>query len=71
MRGRLVNLLPDLAHKRRQRKVDMERETGLSAMTIHNAYKDPPSYSLKTLTIFCGTLNCQPNDLLLFVPEEE
>ena len=71
MKGRLVNLLPDLAHRRRLRKVDLEKETGLSSMTIHNAYKDPPSYSMKTLKIFCGVLNCQPNDMMRFVPEEE
>jgi DNA-binding Xre family transcriptional regulator len=71
MKGKLISLVPDLMHKRRIRSVDLQKESGLSAMTIHTIANGALPKTSKTLCALCGALNCQPNDLLLFVPEEE
>ena len=71
MRGKLISLVPDLMHKRRMRAVDLQEESGLSAMTVHKLANGSPIMSTKTVKVLCGTLNVQPSDLRLFVPEDE
>ena len=70
MKGKLVSLIPDLMHKRRIRSVDLQKESGLSPMTIHTIANGALPKTSKTLEKLCGALQCQPNDLLLFVPEQ-
>ena len=71
MKGKLISLVPDMMHKRRIRSVDLQKESGLSAMTIHTIANGAVPKTAKTICALCGAFNCQPNDLLLFVPEEE
>ena len=71
MKGNLISLVPDLMHKRRIRAVDLQKESGLSPMTVHKLATGSPIMSTKTVEVLCGTLNVQPSDLRLFVPEEE
>ena len=71
MTGKLISLVPDLMHKRKLRAVDLQKESGLSHMTVHTIANGAVPKTSKTLEKLCGALNCQPNDLLLFVPEEE
>ena len=70
MNGKLISLVPDLMHKRRIRAVDLQKESGLSPMTIHTIANGALPKTSKTLEKLCGALQCQPNDLLLFVPEQ-
>ena len=69
MNGKLISLVPDLMHKRRIRAVDLQKESGLSAMTVHTIANGALPKTAKTICALCGAFNCQPNDLLLFVPE--
>ena len=71
MRGKLISLVPDLMHKLKLRNVDMQKETGLSAMTVHKLAKGSPVMSTKVVETMCGTYNVQPSELRMFVPEEE
>ena len=71
MQGKLISLVPDLMHKRRIRAVDLQKESGLSAMTVHKLANGSPVMSTETVRILCGTFSVQPSDLRLFVPEEE
>ena len=71
MKGKLISLIPDLMHKRRIRSVDLQKESGLSPMTIHTIANGEVPGSSYTIEKLCGAFNCQPNDLMLFVPEEE
>ena len=71
MKGTLISLVPDLMHKRRIRAVDLQKESGLSTMTVHKLANGSAIMSTKTVRILCGTFNVQPSDLRLFVPEEE
>ena len=71
MKGKLISLIPDLMLKRRIRSVDLQKASGLSAMTIHTIANSALPKTSKTICALCGAFNCQPNDLLLFVPEEE
>ena len=71
MTGKLISLVPDLMHKRRIRAVDLQKESGLSPMTIHTSANGAVPKTSKTLAKLCGAFNCQPNDLLLFVTKEE
>jgi DNA-binding Xre family transcriptional regulator len=71
MKGKLVSLVPDLMHKRRIRSVDLQKESGLSAMTIHTIANGALPKTAKTICALCGAFNCQPNDIMRFVPEEE
>ena len=71
MKGKLISLVPDLMHKRRIRAVDLQKESGLSSMTVHKLANGSPVMSTKTIEILCGVFNVQPSDLRMFVPEEE
>ncbi len=70
MTGKLISLVPDLMHKLKLRNVDLQKETGLSAMTVHKLANGSPVMSTKTIEILCGTFNVQPSELRMFVPEE-
>ena len=70
MKGKLISLVPDMMHKRRIRSVDLQKESGLSAMTIHTIANGAVPKTAKTICALCGAFNCQPNELLLFVPED-
>ena len=70
MKGKLISLVPDLMHKRRVKSVDLQKESGLSAMTIHKLASGNKTMSTKVVETLCGTFNVQPSDLRVFVPEE-
>ena len=70
MKGKLVSLIPDMMHKRRVRSVDLQKESGLSSMTIHTIANGAIPKTSKTLEKLCGAFNCQPNDLMRFIPKE-
>ena len=70
MTGKLISLVPDLMHKRRMRAVDLQKESGLSAMTIHKVANGSPVMSTKTVEVLCGTFNAQPGEIRMFVPED-
>ena len=71
MKGKLISLVPDLMHKRRIKSVDLQKASGLSAMTIHTIANGALPKTAKTICALCGAFNCQPNDIMRFVPEEE
>ncbi|MBD3882145.1 helix-turn-helix transcriptional regulator [Phormidium tenue FACHB-886] len=47
--------------------------TGLHPVTVSklkNTYEMPPRLDRVTLLKLCSTLNCQPGDLLRYIPDE-
>jgi len=69
MKGKLISLVPNLMHERRIRSVTLQRISGLSAMTVHTIANGALPKTAKTICALCGAFQCQPNDLLLFVPD--
>ena len=71
MKGKLISRVPDLMHKRRMKSIDLQEESGLSAMTVHKLANGSATMSSETVRVLCGTFGGQPSDLRLFVPGEE
>ena len=67
IRSRLHNIMGD----RRLKLVDVQRITGLAYGTLHEIYhgrQERMGYS--TLDALCKGLDCQPSDLLEYLPED-
>lgn len=51
---------------------ELERRSGVNKNTLHSLYKNKATrYDAATLDRICKTLDCQPGDLLQYIPEEE
>lgn len=51
---------------------DVHKETGLNRNTISNLYHEKATrIDFETINRLCHLFNCQPGDLLEWVPEEE
>ena len=59
--------------EKRLRISDLARLTGLAPETISKYYHDKgvTAVEMETLNRLCKALNCQPGDLLVYVPDEE
>lgn len=58
--------------EKRWRMVDLARESGVSRETIRKLYNGKAvAVEMETLNRLCKALNCQPGDLLVYVPDEE
>lgn len=59
--------------EKRLKMSELARLTGLTPETISKYYHDRgvTAVEMETLNRFCKTLDCQPGDLLVYVPDEE
>jgi putative transcriptional regulator len=64
--------LSTLMGTRRLKITDMHEKTGMARDTISSLYNEKAKgITFDVLTKLCSTLNCQPGDLLEFVPDEQ
>jgi putative transcriptional regulator len=58
--------------EKRWRMIDLARQSGVSRETIRKLYNGKvTAVEMETLNRLCKALNCQPGDLLVYVPDEE
>lgn len=64
--------LSTMMGRRRKRTADLVRETGLHRMTITDMFYDRKGrYTPDMLDRLCKALDCQPGDLLEYIPDEK
>ncbi|MGQ9533523.1 MAG: helix-turn-helix domain-containing protein [Desulfotomaculales bacterium] len=64
--------LHELMGKRRLKIADVAREAGMAWDAVASIYHGrSQAVELKTLDKLCRALNCQPGDLLVYVPDGE
>ncbi|MGI1691572.1 helix-turn-helix domain-containing protein [Thermoanaerobacter uzonensis] len=58
--------------EKRMRMTDLAKASGVSRVTIHRLYKgDVTGVEMETLNRLCKALECQPGDLMVYVPDKE
>ncbi|NPV29824.1 MAG: helix-turn-helix transcriptional regulator [Firmicutes bacterium] len=59
--------------EKRMKIIDLARVTGLAPETVSKYYHDKgiTAVEMDTLEAFCKALDCQPGDLLVYVPDGE
>jgi putative transcriptional regulator len=59
--------------EKRMRIADLSRATGLVPETITKYYHDKgiTAVEMTTLDRFCKALDCQPGDLLVYIPDDK
>lgn len=68
----VVWCLHELMGKQRLKIADVARMTGLAWDTVAAVYHGKAkAISLETVNALCTALNCQPGDLLRYVPDEK
>lgn len=68
----IVNRLSRLLGERRMSVAELQRQTGLSYVTLHNLYADKSRrVDFHTLDSICCALDVQPGDLLEYAPDSE
>jgi len=61
----IVNRLSRILGERRMSIAELQRQTGLSYVTLHNLYSDKSQrVDFKTLDSICRALSVQPGDIL-------
>ncbi|MGB9792991.1 MAG: helix-turn-helix domain-containing protein [Thermacetogeniaceae bacterium] len=56
--------------EKRWRMIDLARESGVSRETIRKLYNGKvAAVEMATLDRLCKALNCQPGDLMVYVPD--
>lgn len=64
--------LNELMGKKRLKIADVAREADVSWATVGAIYHGKAkAVSLEILNALCKTLDCQPGDLLTYIPDEE
>lgn len=64
--------LSALMGERRLKMSDVVRGSGISKMTVWNLYHDRATrIGFDVLAKLCRFLDCQPGDLLVYVPDED
>lgn len=68
----IVNRLSRLLGERRMSIIELQRQTGLSYVTLHRLYSDKSTrVDFETLNRICRVLNVQPGDILEYGPDQE
>ena len=62
------NKLFELMSKKGIKKVDLRTKYGLNPKTVDSLVKGK-SVTVDTLVVLCKILNCQPGDLLEYIPD--
>ena len=66
----IVNRLSRILGERRMSIAELQRQTGLSYVTLHSLYSDKSTrIDFETLNKICRALNVQPGDILEYAPE--
>ena len=66
----LKNHLSKLMGEKRYTIIEVSRKTGLTTSTISNLYNDKVKrLDFDTLEKLCKLFNCQPNDLIEYIPD--
>lgn len=64
------NKLSEILGRRRMSIAELTRKAGISYPTAHNFYADlTRRYDADVIERLCAALDCQPGDLLEYVPE--
>ncbi len=67
----VVWVLHEIMGKRRLKIADVAKSTGLAWDTVAAIYHGKAKgVSLETIDALCKALNCQPGDLLVYVPDK-
>ena len=57
---------------KRVKSYEIERLTGISRKTLYNIYNDKTKgIEFDTLNKLCYALDCTPNDLFRYIPDEQ
>lgn len=68
----IVNRLSRLLGERRMSIAELQRQTGLSYVTLHGLYSDKTTrVDFETLNRICKALDVQPGDILEYAPDQE
>lgn len=68
----IVNRLSRILGERRISIAELQRQTGLSYVTLHSLYSDKSTrVDFKTLDLICRALGIQPGDILEHAPDAE
>lgn len=68
----IVNRLSRILGERRMSIAELQRQTGLSYVTLHNLYSDKSTrIDFETLNKICRALNVQPGDILEYQTDPE
>lgn len=66
----IVNRLSRILGERRISIAELQRQTGLSYVTLHSLYSDKSTrVDFKTLDLICTALGVQPGDILEHAPD--
>lgn len=66
----IVNRLSRILGERRMSIAELQRQTGLSYVTLHNLYSDKSHrVDFRTLDLICRALSVQPGDILEYATE--
>lgn len=64
-----VNLAVVMAQRGIKTQTELAEKSGLTKNTITNLAQGYFKGSIKTLDALCKALNCQPGEILVYVPE--
>jgi putative transcriptional regulator len=66
----IVNRLSRILGERRMSVAELQRQTGLSYVTLHNLYSDKSTrIDFETLNKICRALDVRPGDILEYAPD--
>ena len=68
----IKNRLSEIMGIKRVKSYEIERLTGISRKTLYNIYNDKTKgIEFDTLNKLCYALDCTPNDLFRYIPDEK
>lgn len=68
----IVNKLSEIMGRQRLKIKDVVDKSGLARNTVTELYYDRAKMvAFETLDKLCGALNCQPGDLIEYLPEHD
>lgn len=62
--------LIDMLNRKGMKKIDLQNAIGCSPVTIASISKNRP-VNLTTIDSICRVLNCQPGDILEYIPDDK
>lgn len=62
--------LIDMLNRKGMKKIDLQNAIGCSPVTMASISKNRP-VNLTTIDSICRVLNCQPGDILEYVPDNK
>ena len=62
--------LIDMLNRKGMKKIDLQNAIGCSPVTMASISKNRP-VNLTTIDSICRVLNCQPGDILEYIPDDK